>query len=366
MADPRHQKLANILIHYSLGIKPGDTLLIQAGLLARPLLRETYREALHAGAYVTVRMTLEDLQEMHLGEGSEDQLCYLSPIDLDELNHFDTRLVLIAQENTKALSGIDPRRLARAQQGRKPFLDRFMQRSSTGELRWCATLYPTHANAQDAGMSLGDYEDFVYSAGLLHEADPAAAWRKVHVGQQHIADYLMAHDEIHIVAPGTDLTYQVGGRTWINASGAKNFPDGEVFTSPIETSATGTVHFSYPAVYAGNEVDDVRLTFQDGKVVAATAGRGVDFLYAMIDQDEGARFLGEVAFGLNYAVKQFTRNPIFDEKLGGTMHVALGDSYPETGGTNTSGLHWDLVCDLRRGQVFADGQQCYADGTFTI
>lgn len=290
----------------------------------------------------------------------------MSPIDIDEINYCDARLVLIAEENTKLLSNVDPQRMALHKQARKPVMDRVMQRAAAGELRWCATWLPTQATAQDAGMSLGDFEDFVYQAGLLNEADPVAAWRSVDAEQQQIVDYLTAHDEIHIVAPGTDITYRVGGRTWINASGQRNFPDGEVFTGPIENSVNGYVHFSYPAVYYGNEVEDVRLTFSEGKVVSASAGRGTEFLHAMLDQDEGARFLGEVAFGLNYAIKRFSRNIAYDEKIGGTMHMALGASYPDTGGVNVSGLHWDMICDLREGTVYADGQPCYAHGKFTV
>jgi aminopeptidase len=245
-------------------------------------------------------------------------------------------------------------------------MERFMERWSSGALRWCGTLFPTHAHAQDAGMSLCEYEEFVFSAGMLDRDDPAVAWSNLYTELQRIARWLGQHDEIHIVAPDTDLIYRVGGRKWIDASGINNFPDGEVFTSPIESSVNGTVRFSYPAVYGGNEVQDVRLTFRDGKVIEATATHGQAFLNAMLDQDPGARYVGEVAFGMNYGIKRFTRNILFDEKLGGTMHVALGMSIPSTGGQNTSALHWDMVCDLRAGKVYADGQLCYEAGRFTI
>ncbi len=241
-----------------------------------------------------------------------------------------------------------------------------MERAAAGELRWCGTLFPTRAHAQEAGMSLADYEDFVYRACLLDRDDPAAAWREVHREQQRIIDYLARRDVIRIVAPDTDLTYRVGGRTWINSSGARNFPSGEVFTAPHEDSASGTVRFSYPALRFGNEVEDVRLTFRDGRVVEATAARGQAFLEAMLELDPGARALGEVAFGLNYGITRFTRNILYDEKIGGTMHVALGQAYPDSGGTNRSALHWDLICDLHEGRVYADGELCYADGRFTI
>ena len=184
--------------------------------------------------------------------------------------------------------------------------------------------------------------------------------------QQHIVDYLSKHNEIHIVTPDTDITYHVGGRSWISACGNSNFPDGEVFTGPIEESVNGTVRFTYPAVFNGQEVEDVRLTFRDGKVVESNAGRNVKFLNDMLDMDAGSRYLGEVAFGLNYGIQHFSKNILFDEKIGGTMHMALGASYPETGGKNVSGLHWDIVCDLRQGKVYADGELCYENGKFII
>jgi aminopeptidase len=227
-------------------------------------------------------------------------------------------------------------------------------------------MFPTQAHAQDAGMSLSDYEDFVFGAGMLDQEDPVAAWRKVYEEQQRVVDFLGQRNEIHIIAPDTDITYRAGGRKWINCAGTENFPDGEVFTSPIEDSVNGKVRFTYPAIYLGNEVEDVRLIFRDGNVVESSASRGLDFLNAMLDTDAGARFLGEAAFGLNYNITGFTGGTLFDEKIGGTMHLALGASLPETGGKNESGLHWDMVCDLREGKVYADGQLCYEHGKFII
>ncbi|MDP9381259.1 MAG: aminopeptidase [Chloroflexota bacterium] len=368
MADPRHVKLAQVLVRYSLNIQPGDKLLISStSPVAAPLVREAYREAIRAGALVVnTRIGIEGLREILLRESTEEQLRHLPEISMQELEYYNTTLTILADENTKALSGVDPQRMAIASQTRAPWLERWMELSAKGDLRWCLTLFPTHAYAQDAGMSLTDYEEFVYGSGLLHEEDPVAGWRRVHEEQQRVADFLGAHDEIRIVAPDTDITYRVAGRKWINASGDKNFPDGEVFTGPIEDSVQGHVRFTYPAVYAGNEVEDIRLTFENGRVIQASAGKGEEFLLSMLDQDEGARYLGEVAFGLNYGIQKFSRNILFDEKIGGTMHMALGSSYPETGGKNQSGLHWDMICDLREGKVYADGQLCYEGGRFTI
>ena len=366
MADPWHEKFARTLLHYSLGIRPGDKLLIRAMPAAYPLLREVYREAIRAGAHPTTQMELDELDEIKLREGTDEQIGYFPAARLREVEELDAVLIITASENTRALSGIPPERVALLQRAGAAWSRRRMERATAGELRWCGTLFPTRAHAQEAGMSLADYQDFVYRACLLDRDDPAAAWREVHREQQRIIDYLARRDEIRIVAPDTDLTYRVGGRTWINSSGARNFPSGEVFTAPHEDSASGTVRFSYPALRFGNEVEDVRLTFREGRVVAATAARGQAFLEAMLELDPGARALGEVAFGLNYGISRFTRNILFDEKIGGTMHVALGQAYPDSGGTNRSALHWDLICDLHEGRVYADGELCYADGRFTI
>ena len=367
MADPRHRKMAEVLVRYSLALKPGDKVLIRAPFLAAPLVREVYAEALRAGAHPEVRMELAGLDELKLREASDEQLAFLPETERHAIEYFDALLRIRAAENTRALSGADPRRAAILQQAAAPIGGRQMARAASGVLRWCGTLFPTQAHAQDAGQSLADYEDFVFGAMLLDRDDPAAAWRAVHAEQERIIAFLSRHDEIRIVAPDTDLTYRVGGRTWINSSGARNFPSGEVFTGPHEDSANGTVRFTYPAIHNGREVEDVRLTFRDGRVVEATAARGEDYLRAMLDLDPGARRLGEVAFGLNYGIARFTKNTLFDEKIGGTMHLALGRSYPDSGGTNESAIHWDMVCDLRAGgAVYADGRRCYEGGRFTV
>jgi aminopeptidase len=245
-------------------------------------------------------------------------------------------------------------------------MKRFFERAAAGELRWCGTQVPCHAAAQDAEMSLSAYEDFVFKAGMLHLADPAAAWRRVSERQQRLVDYLNGKKEIRFVTPqGTDLRAGVEGRRWINCDGHENFPDGEVFTGPIEDAVEGTVCYSFPAVHDGREADGIRFTFRGGKVVEASAAKGEEFLIAMLDQDAGARVLGEIAIGTNYAIERYTKNTLFDEKIGGTFHAAVGSSYPESGGKNDSALHWDMVCDLRRGgQIFVDGKLISENGRF--
>lgn len=366
MADPRVEKLARVLTQYSLALKPGDKVRLTSPVQGLPLLYELYREATRLGAFATPRIEDSRFAEILLKEGSAEQLAFLPDPLRQEMEYYDATLAIWSEANTKQFSNIDPQRMALRSKARSPLMKRQMERYAEGTLRWNGTLYPTEAHAQDASMSLSDYEDFVYGAGLLNEPDPVAAWQRVHEQQQRIVDFLNQRSHIRIVAPDTEIEYRCAGRTWINCSGRENFPDGEVFTGPIEDSVNGYVRFTYPSVYNGREAEDVRLTFKDGKVVEATAGRGQEFLDAMLNMDAGARFLGEAAFGLNYGITQFTRNILFDEKIGGTMHMALGAAYPETGATNESALHWDMICDLRAGEVYADNELCYKDGRFFV
>jgi aminopeptidase len=366
MQDSRLQKLAEVLTHYSLAIRPGDKLRLRGPVEALPLLRAVYREATRAGAFIFTRLLDDEFDEILLREGTPEQIQFLPELSRQEVEYMDATLYVWAENNTKRFSGIDPQRLAMFRKTSGVLSRRIMERYAEGNLRWCGTLLPTQAHAQDAEMSLSEYEDFVFNAGLLNKPDPVAAWQRVDAEQQRIADFLATKRHIRIVAPDTEIEYRCEGRPWVNCSGRENFPDGEVFTSPIEDSVQGHVRFSYPSVYEGREAEDVRLTFVDGKVTEATAARGQDFLDAMLNMDGGSRFLGEAAFGLNYGITRFTKNILFDEKIGGTMHMALGQSYPESGGKNESGLHWDMVCDLRDGEVYADGELCYTGGKFTI
>jgi len=366
MLDPRHPRLAQVLVDYSLAIRPGDKPVIYSTPQGLPLIREVYRHALRAGAYPTARLTHDDLLEIKLREGSDVQVSYLSDLDRQEIEHFDARLHIIAEENTKALSGVAPEKMALYEQGQAPRMERMMERFGRGELRWCVTLFPTPAHAQDAGMSLPEYEEFVYGACLLDQDDPAEGWRSLAMEQQRIAAFLSRHDAIRIEAPETDITFRTAGRIWVSSDGHEDFPDGEVFTAPIEESVKGTISFSYPVVYGGRELKGVRLTFREGRAETVTASEGQDLLEKVVDQDTGARFVGEVAFGLNYGIRQFTRSMLFDEKIGGTVHLALGMAYPDSGGRNQSALHLDMLLGMGDGPVYADGELCYEAGRFIL
>jgi aminopeptidase len=367
MRDPRLSKLAQVLVNYSVAVKPGQLVRINGPMVAWPLVVEIYREVVAAGGHPMVRMQPEEVSEILLKTGTDEQLRYVNPVTANEYATIDCSIGIWGEENTKSLSNIDPKKMALGQTARRPLMEVFMKRAAEGTLHWSGTQFPCQAAAQDAEMSLAEYEDFVFNAGMLNKPDPVAAWKEVSVRQQKLVDFLQGKTDYHVVAAnGTDVRMSLAGATWVNCDGHENFPDGEVFTGPVLNSVNGIIHFSFPAVHHGREVHDVILKFKDGKVVDASAAKGEEFLIGMLDMDAGSRFLGECAIGTNFQIKQYTRNTLFDEKIGGTVHFALGAGYPETGNSNQSGLHWDMVVDLRTGgYVEIDGVNVNVDGKFT-
>jgi aminopeptidase len=358
-------KLAKLLVEYSLGIKKGDKLSIVGNAVAAPLIRECYRAALRRGAFIETQVAIDGLSEIFYAEAGDEQLRHVSPFRKYRIQHIDAHLGIWADNNTKALSNADPRKMAATAAANKGLSKLFMDRFAKGELRWVGTEWPTNSHAQDAEMSLEDYEEFVFKAGHLDDPDPIKTWKAISVSQQALTDMLNKTREIRIVGKDTDITLGVAGRKWVNCDGHENFPDGEIFTGPVETSANGHIRFSFPAVHHGREVDGVFLEFRNGKVVTARADKGEDFLRAMIEMDKGSSRLGELAMGTNYSITRYMRNTLFDEKIGGTVHLALGAGYPETGSKNQSGLHWDMVCDLRGGgKIYADGKVIQDSGRF--
>jgi len=365
VADERLERLAGVLVEHSTRVREGDLVCIDTGPAAAPLVGALWRRVLAAGGHPHLRLDLDGASELLLETGNEAQLAWISPLRRAEVERADVRIAVEAPANTRANTGADPARQALLERAWEPLRRRSFERANAGELRSVVTLYPTDAAAQDANMSLGEYEDFVFHAGFLDRDDPVGEWTERGRAYARLAEWLGGRSEIRVVGDGTDLMLGVGDRTWIPCDGRENFPDGEVFTGPVETSVEGTVRFSYPATFAGRRVSGVELEFREGEVVRARADRGEALLHEMLALDPGARRAGEFSFGLNEAIEEFTGHTLFDEKIGGTMHVALGASYPESGGTVQSALHWDLVCDLRSGsEVYADGELVYRDGRF--
>ncbi len=365
--DPRVEKLAKVLIHYSLKLKKGQLIRIGGEVAAIPLLVAAYREAIEVGANPYLDVRVPEAEEILLKHGSEAQLKFISPMASMEVNRMDAMLHVWANTNTRYLSGVDSKSQSMRQKARHPLQKKLFARFASKSATWVGTQFPTQADAQDADMSLTDYEDFVYKAGHIYDNDPVKYWLGVKKEQDRLIKLLNKIDRLHIQSADTDLKLRVKGRKWINCAGTENFPDGEVFTSPLEDTAEGHIRYSYPAVYGGREVEDVRLEFRKGKVVKESAGKNQQFLTTMLDSDRGARFIGEVAIGTNYEITRFSKNILFDEKIGGTCHLAVGASIPESGGKNQSSVHWDMVCNLKKdSQITGDGKVIYRNGKFTI
>jgi aminopeptidase len=367
MTDPRVETVARILVDYSVKVKPNQLVRITGAPEGAPLILAVYQKVLERGAHPFLQLELDEAEELLYRYASDAQLDYVPPFRKDVIEQIDAAIGIWTDVNTKQLSSADPAKQSRRATALRPLSDRFLDRAAKKELHWTGTIYPTQAFAQDAEMSLREFEDFVYSGCLVHELDPIKAWKKISREQQHIVDWLNKARKIHVVGPDTDLKLEVTGRKWENCDGHENFPDGEIFTGPIEDSVNGHIRYSYPACAYGREAEDVRLWFKDGKVVKATAAKNEEFLLKMLKTDKGARYVGEFAFGTNYGIQRFTKNTLFDEKIGGTIHLALGKGYPESGSKNQSAIHWDMVCDLRQGgEVRVDGTLFLKDGKVLI
>jgi aminopeptidase len=367
--DPRVDRLARVLVAYSLEVQPEQLVGIQSTPLAAPLVLALYRHILAAGGNPMPLIALPGADELLLKLGSDRQLAFISPVQRDAIESVDATISIISEPNTRRLSAVDPARQRIASDARRDLSLRFMERSAAGDLNWCVTLYPTDAHAQDADMSISDLEDFVFRACHVDDGngDPLGYWREASREQARLIEWLSSRREVHVSGPDTDLRLSVAGRSWINADGKRNFPDGEIFTGPVEDSLEGTIRYSYPATIYGREVEDVRLWFEGGGVVRVSAAKNEAFLREMLATDEGARRVGEFAFGTNFGIERFTRNTLFDEKIGGTIHLALGAGYPETGSVNHSAIHWDMIADIRQGgEVRVDGELFLKDGKYVV
>ncbi len=366
MADPRVEKLAKVMVHYALELQPGQQFWLRTTPLAEELNLAVYEEAVRAGAHVLVDQRMPGADEIFYKYASDEQLDFVPPVRKLIVETFDASLYIEAIHNSRNLSGINGSRMARGRKALAPLSTQLMQRSAEGTHRWCLTVYPTNAMAQDANMSLADYREFVYGAGMLNEADPVAFWKEEGRKQQQLAAWLKGHDRAVLKGANVDITLSIKDRIFEISDGRYNFPDGEIFTSPVEDSVNGWIRFQYPALYQGQEVADIELWFENGRVVKEKAGKNQEFLTSMLDIDSGARVLGEWGIGTNYGIQHFTRNMLFDEKIGGTIHFAVGAGFPECGGRNESGLHWDMLCDMADSEITLDGDLFYKNGKTVV
>ena len=367
MRDQRADALARIMVRYSTEVRDGDVCVIQSTSNAEPLVQAVYEEVLRAGGLPIVQLTTEGAAPAFYELANEAQLDWVPPTAQWVADNADVRIAIMADSNPRELSEVDPARQARVQKARKPLLDAAMKRSAAGDYRWCLTLFPTQAYAAEAGMSLARYEDLFYSACLADDPDPVTAWARQSDEVKRLAEWMQGKEEVHVTGPGTNITLGTAGRNFIPCYGDRNMPDGEFFTGPVEDAVDGEVAFSFPAAYGGREVAGVRFRFEGGKIVDASADTGEEFLISTLDTDDGARRLGELGIGTNYGITTGTKEILLDEKIGGTVHMAIWMSYPETGGTNNSAVHWDMICDLRKGgQIEVDGEPLQRDGRFVV
>ncbi len=362
--DPRISKFASLLVNYCIEAKEGEEVLISGSYETLPLLVETVRALAERNAFPHVFIRDELIEEVFFRHASEKLLSYVPKLDKFLIENIDATIRILAPTHTRHLTSIDPEKQRLYAAARREIRNIFLKRAAEGKLRWVVTAFPTRALAQEADMSFTDYAEFVFRAIKLHEPDPIAAWNKQAELQQKIADFLAKVKELRIVGEAVDLYLRVDGRKWINDDGKNNMPGGEVFTAPHEDSVEGFIEFEFPAIYGGRLVEGIKLVFRRGIVVEARALRGEDLLHRLLQADEGARRVGEFAFGLNYDITRFTREILFDEKIGGTLHLALGSAYPETGGKNVSSIHWDMIKDGKRLRVYADGDLVYENGKF--
>ncbi|MCY4539890.1 MAG: aminopeptidase [Chloroflexi bacterium] len=367
MSDTRRRKLARLLVEYSTQVQPGDWVGILGDFGSLPILRDIYESVIDAGGFPSLIVEDDQMQRYLLRNANDDQMQWIDPRMQLYVDEADVYIRAMAPENTRAMTDIDAQRLQMQRAAQSDILQTRLQRAATGKFRWVGTLFPTQALAQEANMSFEEYEDFVYRACFCDHKDPAGEWRKLSAMQQHKVDYLVGKKRIQLQGPNIELELSIAGRRFINSDGKRNMPSGEIFTGPVEDSVNGWVRFSYPAIVGGRAVSGIELTFEEGKVTRASAEMNDDLLQAQLNTDDGARYLGEFAIGTNFGIDRFTGSVLYDEKIGGTIHMAIGMGYPETGSRNTSAVHWDMICDMRTDSaIIVDDELLYENGAFTI
>ncbi len=360
------RKYADLLVRYCLEIEENDRLYIRSTTLAEPLVREVFRSAIKAGAFVVPDLSFREQDKILIQEGNSSQLDFVAPHYKAAITTYDAYLYISAPFNLREVAEVNSEKANKRKTAFEDINQVYSKRTATRSLKRNLCQYPTLANAQEAGMSYEDYEYFIYQACKLFDEDPVQSWQKIGSEQQQIVDFLNQRASFRFLGDGTDLTFSTKGRIWINSDGKTNMPSGEVYTSPVDSSVNGTIYFSLPAIHAGMEVEGVRLWVKDGQIQKWNASKGKHVLDAVF-KIKGARYFGEAAIGTNYNISRFTKNILFDEKIGGTVHMAIGQSYLQTGGQNTSPIHWDLITEMKNGgTVFADGQKIYENGKFIL
>ncbi|MBF0443880.1 MAG: aminopeptidase [Oligoflexales bacterium] len=365
MPDIRVKRLADLLVRYSLDVKPGQLVMLRSSTTASELITEAHRAILAQGGRSWPSLSVPGMEYIYYKHASDEVLSTYHPFEKDINERIDALLAVDCKTNSRELSNVDHSRVALSRKVRMPLRDILDKKEMEGRFRWVVGGFPSEGMAQDAGMSFCEFSDFVFESCGCHLEDPVSFWREKS-REMHAAHKLLEGvKKIRMVGHKTDLTLSVEGRKWIICDGRVNMPDGEIFTSPVENSACGEVFFDIPTTYSGVEAGGIHLRLDKGRVTSASAEKGEDFLSKMLDMDEGSKFLGEIAFGVNDFIQKPCKSILFDEKIGGTMHIAVGASYPEAGGKNKSGLHWDMIKEMKQGgYVEADGKRIYENGKF--
>ena len=354
MQDSRIKETARILVDYSNEVKKGDKIIIDASYEAAPLVREIYKLCIQKGAYPKVNIGIPGLTKIYYDHASKEQLDHFPEFALQEAKYGNVFFSIGAPSNTRELTNVDPKKIASRSKVTNPISEEILKK------RWVLFYYPTNAQAQEAEMSLEEFEDFVYSATIQD-------WEKISKEEDKLKKILDKSKEVQIIGKNTDIKFSIDGREAIKGDGKNNMPCGEVFIAPIEKSTQGYIEYSFPAIKAGREVDGIKLKFKDGKVIEASAVKGEKYLKECLEMDGGAKYLGEFGIGFNLNIQKFVKNILFDEKISGSIHLALGRAYKEGGGTNESALHWDMIKDLRQeGKIIVDGKIIQEKGKFLI
>ena len=351
--DPRIKETAKILVEYSNKIKKGDFVIIKGGVEAQNLIKEVYKLCVQQGAYPRLNIGLPGLGKIYFDNASQEQLEHFPTLSMHEAKKADVFISIGAPTNTRSLTNVDPKKLALRNKITDPISEEVLKK------RWVIFYYPTNALAQEAEMSLEEFEDFVYAATLDD-------WGKISKEENKLKEVLDKGKEVQILGKNTDIKFSIEGREAIKGDGKNNMPCGEVFIAPVEKSTSGKIEFFFPAIQGGRLVEGIKLEFENGKVAKASATKNEDYLKEMLKMDPGAKYLGEFGIGFNYKIKKPVKNILFDEKQGATIHLALGRAYKEGGGTNESALHWDMIKDLKKGgKIIIDGKIIQENGTFT-
>jgi aminopeptidase len=365
--NPILSKYAKLLVNYCVSLQPNEKVFIHTTTLAEDLVREVYREVIRAGGHPHVQMDFRDQGVITNQESNEEQLKYVNPLYAQAMEEFDAYIYIRAPFYSRGTQKTNSENAKIARTAVQPYRKRYSERTATLEMKRTLCEYPTVANAQNAGLSLEEYAHFIYNACYLFDEDPQAKWEEVSRKQQRIVDLLNTKSNMRYLGEGTDISFSCAGRIWINSDGKTNMPSGEVYTAPVDDSVNGHIHFSYPSMFSGEEVEGITLEVKDGWVEKWDAKKGKALLDRIFAIDEGARRFGEAAIGTNMRIQTPVKNILFDEKIGGTVHMAIGQAYIQNNGTNKSAIHWDMIADMKNGgKIFADDELIYENGQFTF